>query len=181
MTTTTKHITAEQLFEGDYKHCQLIDGEVVRMALGNFEHGDIEGEITFALKTFVSPRKLGRVVVGDSGFIISGNPDTVLAPDVAFVRESRMPKGRRAFYYNGAPDLAVEVVSPSDRISDVAVKTRRWLAAGTMSVWVVDPVNQVIEVHHSDGACKRFGFGDTLHDELTLPGFSMDLNQIFAQ
>jgi Uma2 family endonuclease len=181
MTTTTKHITAEQLLEGGYDHCELIAGEIVRMAPAYFEHGDIAMAIGGPMRVFVDQQKLGRVLSAEAGFIISRGPDTVLAPDVSFVRRTRVPKGRRTFFFEGAPDLAVEVMSPSDRISQVRAKAARWIAAGAEAVWVVNPSKRAIEVHRAGSAIQQFSGGDILRDESLLPGFSVDVTSVFAE
>jgi Uma2 family endonuclease len=177
--TTTTHITAEQLLEGGYDHCELIAGEIVYMAPGNFEHGDVALEVAFAIKAFVAARKLGRVLAAETGFVIARGPDTVLAPDVAFVRQARVPKGRHILFYEGAPDLAVEVMSPSDRVTAARAKAARWIGGGAESVWIVNPSKRTIEVHHSSGTIRRFSDSEVLKDEPTLPGFSLNLGDVF--
>ena len=108
------------------------------------------------------------------------NPDTVRVPDVAFVRADRIPTPRPVKFWERAPDLAVEVLSPDDRASEVAVKVQQWLAAGCVSVWVVDPASQSITRYAADGTARIFSPGDKLIDEL-LPGFFMAIEDVFRR
>ena len=150
------------------------------MAPAGFDHGDIASRINWRLGAFVFENDLGRVVTAEAGFVLSRNPDTVRAPDVAFVCKQRIPSiGSRGFF-DGAPDLAIEVISPSDRMSEVSAKIEEWLTMGSRSVWVVDPPNRWIDVHQSNGEVVRYRAKDTLRDEPLLPGFVMQLSEIFA-
>jgi Uma2 family endonuclease len=158
MSTAVTPITAEQLLDmGDIGRCELVRGEIVRIPLAEFEHGDIAGELFYLVKQFVSTRKLGKVYAAETGFIIARNPDTVRAADVAFVRKDSVPSSPVRGFFPQAPDLAIEVISPSDRLSEVAAKVEEWLAAGTTSVWVVDPHNHGLSGRPADSAvpCGR--------------------------
>lgn len=178
-TTTTRPVTAEELFEmGDIGRCELIRGEVTKMAPAGFDHGGISSELDFRLRGFVKRERLGRVVTAEAGFILSRNPDTVRAADVAFVRRERIRPGRHPRFFEGAPDLAIEVVSPSDRMSDVQAKVNEWLAACARSVWVVDTPNRSIDIFHSGGHMTRFRESDVLTDDV-LPGFTLKLDELF--
>jgi Uma2 family endonuclease len=176
----TKHVTAEELSEmGDIGRCELIQGEIIRMAPAGAEHGNTAGEIFGRIWMFVREQNLGEVYAADTGFIIARNPDTVRAPDVAFVRKDRVPAQPRRGFFDGAPDLAVKVVSPGDTHSELSAKVNQWLAAGAVSVWVVDPPNQVVDVHHAGDRVERYRVADILRDEAILPGFSVAVSEIF--
>lgn len=176
----TKPITAEELFEmSDIGRCELIRGEIIHMAPSGAEHGDIAGELFGLIWSFVRQHKPGKVYAAETGFKISHDPDTVRAPDVAFVRKDRVPAKYRRGFFDGAPDLAVEVVSPGDTHSELAAKVDKWLAAGTVSVWVVDPATRSIEIYHNSGEVLRFRVGETLTDDAILPGFKLPLNELF--
>src|SRR6185437_14041771 len=109
----TKPITADQLLEmGSSVRIELILGEIVPMSPTGFEHGRITAKLARVIGIFVEERKLGIVVAAETGFLIRRNPDSVLAPDVAFVQSSRYVATEK--YFEGAPDLAIEVMSPSD-------------------------------------------------------------------
>lgn len=180
-TQATKIVTAEELLEmGDIGRCELIQGEIIHMAPTGAEHGDVAAELLYVIKRFVNAERLGKVYAAETGFTISRNPDTVRAPDVAFVRKDRISSRPRRGFFEGAPDLAVEVVSPSDTHSELAAKVSEWLAAGATSVWVVDPPNQTIDVYGAGNQVKRYSAADELRDETALPGFSVRLTEIFS-
>jgi len=131
MATTAEITTAEQLFEApDLGPCELVRGELIMVSPPGYVHGSIEARLARALGNFVEANGLGDVLAGEPGFIIARDPDTVRAPDVAFVRAERIPAGERTRFFEGAPDLAVEVLSPNDRASEVNAKVQDWLDAG---------------------------------------------------
>ena len=131
MATVESISTADQLFEApDLGRCELLRGELVMMSPAGSKHGVIALRIGGLLMDFVEPRGLGVVFGAETGFCIASNPDTVRAPDVAFVRRERIGGGLPEGFFPGAPDLAVEVLSPNDRASEVLAKVRDWLAAG---------------------------------------------------
>jgi Uma2 family endonuclease len=181
MATTEQITTAEQLLQApDLGHCELLRGEIVMMAPAGFEHGEIADLIAAALTVFVKPRGLGRVVVSESGFHIGHDPDTVRVPDVAFVRAERRPPGRIKGFFQGAPDLAVEVVSPTDRVSEVNAKVQEWLDAGCRMVWVVDPETRIVTVYQGRTQAVVLRASDTISGGDLLPGFSLPVAEIFG-
>jgi Uma2 family endonuclease len=178
---STKPITAEQLYEmGDIGRCELIEGAIVYMAPSGFEHGGIALKIGALLHDYVRSRKLGVVVAAETGFRIRRNPDTVRAPDVAFVRQERLSDKLTTHFFPGAPDLAVEVLSPSDRKADVLAKAKQWLASGTQSVWVVEPLARTIDVYRVNGSVTSYSVSEDSDDESVLPGFTLRLSDVFA-
>ena len=175
-----KLITADELFEmGDIGPCELVRGEIVTMAPAGFEHGDVASEINFQIRLFVRRNKLGKVLAAETGFLLRRNPDTVRAADVAFVRKTRVPSGERVGFLEVAPDLVVEVISPSDRMTEVHAKAQDWISAGTQSVWIVDPPNETIDVHRDDGTVTRHRSPGILDNEPSLPGFTLNLAEVF--
>lgn len=183
MTTTTSGMTAEELLhlsnsEGRY---ELIRGELKHMAPAGFEHGVTIVNLTGPLSQYVRAEGLGMVSGAETGFQIASNPDTVRAPDIAFVRHQRisagaLPRG----YFPGAPDLAVEVVSPGDTAPKVADKVQDWLGAGTQLVWVLYPPRHLIEVNRIEGESSTLRSGDLLDGENVVPGFSLPVDEIFS-
>ncbi len=176
----TKLVTAEELFEmGDIGRCELIKGEIIHMAPASAEHGDVSAELLRLIANHVRANQLGKVFAAETGFVIARNPDTTRAPDVAFLRKERVPAKFKRGFFDGPPDLAVEVVSPSDTHSELAAKVDEWLSAGTISVWVVDPPNRTIEVSRAQNQIRRYSVRDILNDEPLLPGFSLSLKDLF--
>ena len=133
------------------------------------------------LSQHVKAHGLGVVCGAETGFVLERDPDTVLAPDVAFVRRERiLASGLPPTCWEGPPDLAVEVTSPGDTRREVADKVASWLAAGTRLVWVVDPKRLVVEIHDPDGAPRRLGGSDVLEGEPLFPGFRLPVADIFG-
>jgi Uma2 family endonuclease len=129
----------------------------------------------------VKANKLGKVYAAETGFHIEHDPDTVRAPDVAFVRRDRLPPAGQRGFFQGPPDLAVEVLSPDDSASEVLAKVQDWLAAGCELVWVVDPRTRTVSVYHSPRQAEMLGEGDRLTGGDVLPGFDLSVAEIFAE
>jgi len=149
------------------------------MSPAGSQHGWIIGKLTVLLGKIVLDKKLGGIMGAETGFIIRRDPDTVRAPDVAFIRADRMPEKLPQGYFDGPPDLAVEVLSPSDRASEVQGKIRDWLDAGCRAVWVVDPEPKSVTIYKSTHDITVLSTADTLTDAQILPGFSMAVSEIF--
>jgi Uma2 family endonuclease len=173
-------ITAEYLLRTPgLGRCELVRGELIRMSFAGAEHGLIISNIGVPLWAYVSRAGLGGVFAAGTGFHIAHDPDTVRAPDVAFVMRDRLPSPLPKGFFPGPPDLAVEVVSPDDRMSEVLAKVQNWLDAGCRVVWLVDPRRQTVHVHQSGSEIQVFGLSDTLADGPLLPGFSLAVAEIF--
>jgi Uma2 family endonuclease len=165
----------EQLPDDGMRH-ELDEGELMSMPPPLGRHGKISLEIGLLLRGFVDPCSLGDVFV-ESGFRL--NPDTVRSPDVSFIRAERsrtMDPDRR---FEGGPDLAVEVISPSETAADIAHKVRQYLSAGAV-VWVVYPRDRAVQVFESSGSARVLGADDKLEAPDLLPGFSVRVSRIFA-
>lgn len=146
------------------------------------EHSDHQSVLDTSLGYFVRKNRLGRVFVGDPGFLLTSNPDTVRAPDLAFVRRERLsePRGPRG-YFRGAPDLAVEVISPNDLYTEVDEKVAEWLEHGAQLVFVVNPRRQTVAVHRPSQPIRVLGLGDELSGEDVVPGWSLSVRELFEQ
>jgi Uma2 family endonuclease len=172
--------TAEQLFNAsDLGRGELIRGEFVMMSPAGSEHGRIIADLTAILRDFVKGKKLGLVFGAETGFLIERNPDTVRAPDVSFVGSARLPAKIPRGFFPGPPDLAVEVLSPSDRASEVLAKVYDWLASGCQAVWVVDPEKHSTTVYRGPQSFQVFSRTDILSDDAILPGLQIPLAEIF--
>jgi len=179
MSTTTTHLmTAEELsnMPDDGNRHELIKGELLTMPVPKETHGAVTANLLALLYIHVKANNLGRVV-GECGFKLESDPDTVLGPDIAFIARHRAGPLSESFR-SGAPDLAVEVLSPSDRRGQVERKTALWLELGAKSVWNVDPRKRTVEVFHSNGERKVFQENDELVDD-TVPGFRVAVSKIF--
>ena len=176
-------MTAEELFRLPDDNCRyaLVRGELQRMAAAGFQHGAVVMNVAGPLSQHVKAHGLGVVCGAETGFVLARDPDTVLAPDVAFVRRERIPaSGLPATFWKGAPDLAVEVTSPGDTRREVADKVASWLAAGTRLVWVVDVRRATVTIHEPDGTPRRLAGSDALDGEPLFPGFRLPVTDIFG-
>ena len=173
--------TAEDLLAlGEEERYELSEGRLVPMSPTGFLHGDVELALAAALRAFVQPRQLGRIVVGEVGFVLRRDPDTVRAADIAFIRADRLPpEGPPSGFFEGAPDLAVEILSPFDRYPDLLHKVSQWLEAGTRLVWVVDPVRRTVTAFQPDGTLRLLDESAELDGGEVLPGFRYPVQDLF--
>jgi Uma2 family endonuclease len=181
MTTTQAITTAEQLLHApDLGRCELVRGELIMMSPSGFEHGRIVVAITFSVASYIKQHPLGVLTGAEGGYLIARDPDTVRAPDLGFILRERVPAEPVRGFFPGAPDLAVEVLSPDDRASEVLAKVRDWRQAGCRLVWVVDPRTRTVSVYRDSGQVLALREPDALGGEDLLPGFSVPLAEIFA-
>ncbi len=171
-----RRVTADELLAMGEGRRELIYGEVIEMAPTGFGPGRIEHEIDLHLGVFVQANGLGVICAGDTGFLLATDPDLVRAPDVAFVRRERVVQTHK--YYPGAPDLAVEVVSPSDSYTEVNDKAAMWLAHGTVEVWVVDPRRETVQIFKK-GSEVTLNTSDEIDGGDLLPDFRLPLEKLF--
>lgn len=175
-------MTAEELetLPSGRERYELVRGELITMTPAGFDHGAIVVNVTLALGQHVRANELGIVLGSETGFRLASDPDTIRAPDVAFVRRDRLPaSGRPAGYWAGAPDLAVEVLSPSDTVFEVEDKVANWLTAGAASVWVVNPKSRTVTVHREGVEPRRLSERDTLDGEEVVQGFTLPVTEVF--
>ena len=183
MVTATRLMTADELLlmqDGDACRYELLEGELITMAAAGYEHGAIGSLMDRRLGDFVEANDLGVVTNSDTGFLISTNPDTVRMPDVAFVRKERIPAdGLPKGFFPGPPDIAIEVISPSDTYTEVERKAAQLLDAGTLLVVLIDPRTRTVVKHPAQGPITRLAEADTLTLDEALPGFSLPISDIF--
>jgi Uma2 family endonuclease len=183
MTVAAKQMTAEELIKlprGQFRY-ELIEGKLITMSPAGHHHGKIAMRIGAALNRYVEEKNLGVIYAAEIGFKLRTNPDTVRAPDAAFVTKERVEAvGETSGYFPGAPDLAVEVVSPDDAADELEAKTEMWLEAGARLVWFVYPKLRAVTVHRSRRDIKRLVGGDMLDGEDGIKGFRYALADLFA-
>ena len=151
------------------------------MAAAGFRHGAVIMNVAVPLGHHVKAHGLGVVCGAETGFVLARDPDTVLDPDVAFVRRERIPaSGLPATFWEGAPDLAVEVTSPGDTRREVADKVASWLAAGTRLVWVVDSKRASVTIHEPALTPRRLAGADVLDGAPLFFGFRRPVADIFG-
>jgi Uma2 family endonuclease len=175
-------MTAEELMAlpDDGWQYELIEGVLHRMSPAGNEASAIALRIGGRIDAFAFERRLGTVTGADGGYFFGRDPDTVRAPDVAFVRAGRLPPpAEREGYSPVIPDLAVEVVSPNDSAREVAEKVAFYLANGVPLVWVVRPRPRTVTVHRAGGEPVVLGEGDVLDGGEVLPGFRLPVADLF--
>ena len=185
MTTTsgTDLLTAADLLRlySDGVRGELIRGVLCETVPTGIEHGKIVMDLGSALHNFVTPRQLGTLVASDSGVWLERDPDTVREPDIAFFPAAKMPLDARITgYAETAPDLVVEVASPSDSRREVYDKAHMWLSHGVRLVWVVHPETRTVDVHRPDHAVATLGDEDALDGLDVLPGFACEVSAVFG-
>ncbi len=180
--TTQVQTTADELLRlpRGNKRYELIRGELKTMAPAGFEHGTLAALVTGLLFAHVDTQKLGKVTAAETGFKLTSDPDTVRAPDAAFISQARLDEvGPVKGYWPGAPDLAVEVVSPNDLYTEVSEKVAEWLEAGSGMVVVVNPRSHQVFVHLSPTEVKVLGVEDTLEGGDVVPGWQLPIRELF--
>ena len=174
--------TADELFRtpADGYRYELIEGKLSMMSPAGGRHGRIAFRIARLLDIHVEQQQLGVVFAAETGFLLSSAPDTVLAPDVAYVERSRHESlNDPVAYIPLAPDLAIEVLSPSDRFSRVESKSFAWLDAGSKLVLLVDPETESIHAYRSRKQIEVFQRHETIDCSDAVPGWSVTIEQVF--
>ncbi len=183
MSTTASSTTAADLLRlpaGGQRY-ELIRGELRQMAPAGPTHGRLAMRIAAHLFQHVETHNLGVVYAAETGFQLARDPDTVRAPDVAFVSQQRYEAVEEGEgYWPGAPDAAVEIISPSDRYTDVEDKVVDWLEAGSRMVIVVNPRQRSVTVYHSRTDILRLTEADTLEGGDVIPGWQLPIREVFV-
>jgi len=183
MATAARQYTVDDLrrMPGD-ELWELWDGELHRVPGAGTTASDLAQWIGMLIGLFVRPRRLGVLTGADGTYVLGHSPQTVVVPDVAFVRWERLPgRARPDGYCPVPPDLAVEVISPSDEPGDIARKRELYRRAGVPLVWWVDPWRRAVAVYRDGMLAGEFGAGDELDGGDVLPGFRVAVAEIFAE
>ena len=160
------------------KRTELIRGRLVVRDPGGARHGAVAMRLGYRIMAHVDAHDLGRVYAAETGFKIEADPDTVRAPDVAFIAKHRLPEVEPRGYPAWAPDLAVEVLAHDDHPAETLEKIAQWLKAGVRLVWVVDAERRTGRVYRADGSEALLDPNDALDGEEVLPGFRLPLAEL---
>lgn len=160
---------------------ELIRGELKEMAPAGHRHGHIAHEIALSLGSHVKATKPGRVYAAETGFKLESNPDTVRTPDVEFVTAGRLENLPDTGYFPGPPDLAIEIVSPNDRHSDVEEKLEMWLFYGVKMVVTINPQTRTATVYRSLDSIRMMREDGVLEGEEVVPGWALPLAEVFGE
>ena len=179
--TASRLVTgAELLAMGDIGPCELIDGVIVRMSPTGEVHGYLESRLTFFLYRFSQDTQAGWVLGGEVGICIRRNPDRIRGADLAFWSEDRLPEGPSTGFSEVAPDLVVEILSPTDRWAEMNRKIDDYFSIGVGELWIVDPEEETIFVYRSATPRAALRRGDTLVGSGSLTGFTLAVDELFA-
>ena len=178
MTPTLMTADQQERLQLPDKRVELVRGVLVVKEPAGYRHGAVAARITKSLMDYVDRADLGQVVAAETGFTLATDPDTVRAPDAAFIQRDRLPDPPPVGFARLAPDLAVEVLSPDDRPGAVLAKVADWLEAGTRLVWVVDPARRCARVYRADGSESSVESDGALDGEDVLPGFTCSVSLI---
>jgi Uma2 family endonuclease len=184
MSTRAKHLLTAEEFAAlplAGMRSELIAGELRTMPPTFEDHGEITMRLSILLGQYVLAQRLGKLYAAETGFLIARDPDTVRAPDIAFIQQARLSAPRSApRWVPIVSDLVVEVVSSNDRPAEVGAKVEMWLAAGVRLVWVVSPQARTVELHQPGASEATLMEGDTLDGADVIPGFSVSVADIFG-
>jgi Uma2 family endonuclease len=179
MSTTTHLMTAEDLIDlPDGHKYELVKGVLLTMSPSGFNHGRVTMNLSAFLASYIKANNLGVACAAETGFKLEHNPDTVLAPDFAFISKER-PVQHSLGFLEMAPDLAVEVMSSTKTRRKAETKATQWLSFGVQSVWLVSCQQKTVEVISANGSKKMFTESDELVDDAVVPGFRVSVSEIF--
>jgi Uma2 family endonuclease len=181
--STTTYVTANELLSlpmGRGQRYELVAGELRVMSPAGWRHGGVVGVLQTALGAFILDNNLGRVFGAETGFLLHRNPDTVRAPDFAFITKKNLPTTEPSeAFWPGAPDLVVEVLSPGDTSGEVAEKVEEWLTSGCAAVWVVNPKLKSVTIYQSLTNVRIATAGEKLIGDPVVSGFSCSVDELF--
>ena len=163
-----------------HKRTELVRGRLVIREPAQWRHGAVAARVLAAIAVYLETNPIGEVCAAETGFTLFRQPDTVRAPDVAFLRADRIPTEECSGFDEIAPDLVVEVLSPGDRRRMVRAKVADWLRAGTLLVWVIDLRRCTAQVYRADGSQSALSAQDTILGEDVLPGVTLPVRRVVA-
>jgi Uma2 family endonuclease len=174
---TYEELIAEGLDPEGY---EIVNGDLVEVKPVDYEGGRLFTQLAMILGEFVRANKLGDVLI-TSRFLLRKAPRLERRPDLAFVSKARRPDPPKPELYSGAPDLAIEVLSPSDRVVDATSKAEEYVACGAREAWSILPQAKVVIVFQPDAPPRPYGVMDVLESPSVLPGLTISLERLFAQ
>jgi Uma2 family endonuclease len=183
MAVVRQQVTADELLHmpDDGFRYELVRGELRQMNPAGSVHGRVTMSFAWRLARYVEEKQLGTVYAAETGFRLASDPDTVRAPDVAFVSRIRVEAiGEVEGFWPEAPDLAVEVVSPDDSYAEVEEKVFDWLEAGTKMIVVINPRQRSATVYKSPTDIIALAEADVLAGGDIVPGFKLAVREFFA-
>ena len=162
---------------------ELVRGDLLMMSPASPVQGRYSGRLTAALSAYVDDHDLGEVYTAEPGFKLQPEPDVVIrAPDVAFVRKDQIPPAdQQSGFWPLAPDLAVEIISPSETATSIQDKVQDYLAAGTRLVWLVYPLHYIVTEYRSLDIVRHYNYEDSLDGGDVIPGFRYELKKLFRE
>jgi Uma2 family endonuclease len=184
MSAITQTMTADELFlmKDDGFRYDLVKGELRKMSPAGSEHGAIIMRLAVALGRYVEENDLGEVFAAETGFKLASNPDTVLGPDLAFVSNEKIPPtGIPVKFWPGAPDLAVEVISPGNTRREIEEKIEEYLASGVSLVWIISPKHHTVTVHRMKAEPVTLSESNILDGQNVVPGFQYSVAGLFTR
>lgn len=158
---------------------ELSEGELIRVTYPKSGHNRIASRLYRKLATFLEQEALGEIFV-EAAYLLAADPPTLRVPDVSFLHSSRLHGQDPDDYFRGAPELAVEIVSPSDSAEELDLKIRQYLKAGARAVWVLYPKTRSVHVFERGGASRVLSEGDRLEAPELFPGWSVPVAELFA-
>ncbi len=178
---TTRIITGDQLLAmGDIGPCELIDGVIVGMSPTGGKHGYLESRLAIRLGGFVENAGIGLCLMGEIGIYIRHDPDRIRAADIAFFSSAKLPDGPPLGFIEVAPDLVVEILSPTDRWPEMNEKIADYFSVGVGELWIVEPSEETVFVYRSPAQRTALRRGDTLSGSGPLNGFTLPIDELFT-
>jgi len=175
-------ITGEELAEmGDLGRSELVEGRIVELSPTKMQHGRLESHITYLLQRYLEDNDLGVVMGGEIGLYTQRDPDTIRGADVLFISHERLAQATPGGFLDVAPELIVEVLSPSDRWSEVRKKLKEYFAIGVTAVLIVEPDERAVSLHRSTTDIQEYTDQDALQLEDILPGFNLPLSKLWEK